>query len=400
MKLGAEPMNPMWFLDEPTLIERPCDGKIFRIKGWIAGSHFARDITVRHANSPEPLFPIDTHSRPDVGKVLGMKGLRDVGFVGECAFEKVRDYDYVEICFTYHDQEFKIVAPVYTGSPHTISNKEKKLNRIMPLLQCPTCKNGDMTQGDKSLTCSNCGSIYPKSKRNVNFLTDDFKVEFDIVDTENVSDLPYDGMIINLINRYHNGVILDCGSGKRDIYYENVVNFEIVDYESSDILGVGEALPFKDNSFDAVLSLAVLEHVKNPFQCAEEIKRVLKPGGTLYCQIAFLQPFHGYPHHYFNMTQSGFRNLFGDGLKVEELSVLNFGQPIVLLNWFLQRYVDGLPKKERKRFFRKRVKDLLAQPKEYLTESFVTQLSQDRKEELAATNYMIATKIPPKNNDN
>lgn len=41
-------------------------------------------------------------------------------------------------------------------------------------------------------------------------------------------------------------------------------------------------LPFGPASFDAVLSLGVLEHVADPDGSLEEIKRVLEPGGTLY----------------------------------------------------------------------------------------------------------------------
>ena len=40
-----------------------------------------------------------------------------------------------------------------------------------------------------------------------------------------------------------------------------------------------ENLPFKDNSFDIVLSLWVLEHLGNPKLAFSEIKRVLKKGG-------------------------------------------------------------------------------------------------------------------------
>ncbi|WP_372790263.1 methyltransferase domain-containing protein [Paraconexibacter sp.] len=42
------------------------------------------------------------------------------------------------------------------------------------------------------------------------------------------------------------------------------------------------ALPYDDGTFDAVLSMGVLEHVGDPDGSLEEIKRVLKPGGTLY----------------------------------------------------------------------------------------------------------------------
>lgn len=42
-------------------------------------------------------------------------------------------------------------------------------------------------------------------------------------------------------------------------------------------------LPFPDNAFDAVLSMGVLEHVEDPDASLDEIRRVLVPGGSLYC---------------------------------------------------------------------------------------------------------------------
>jgi SAM-dependent methyltransferase len=41
-------------------------------------------------------------------------------------------------------------------------------------------------------------------------------------------------------------------------------------------------LPFEDSSFAAVLSCGVLEHVRDPNGSLEEIRRVLRPRGTLY----------------------------------------------------------------------------------------------------------------------
>jgi ubiquinone/menaquinone biosynthesis C-methylase UbiE len=62
--------------------------------------------------------------------------------------------------------------------------------------------------------------------------------------------------------------------------------------------------------FDAVVSESVLEHVADPWTVAEEIYRVLKPGGVIRVDSAFLQPFHGDPSHYFNMTVPGIERVF------------------------------------------------------------------------------------------
>lgn len=48
------------------------------------------------------------------------------------------------------------------------------------------------------------------------------------------------------------------------------------------VSGDPRRLPFDDNSFDAVLSCGVLEHVEDPDASLEELRRVLTPTGTIY----------------------------------------------------------------------------------------------------------------------
>jgi SAM-dependent methyltransferase len=50
--------------------------------------------------------------------------------------------------------------------------------------------------------------------------------------------------------------------------------------------GVGERLPFAGGSFDLVVSLWVLEHLKDPRTVLDEVRRVLRPGG----HFVFLTP--------------------------------------------------------------------------------------------------------------
>ncbi len=67
-----------------------------------------------------------------------------------------------------------------------------------------------------------------------------------------------------------------------------------VDYEGDgpDYLVDAHALPFADDSFDGVISLAVLEHLRSPHLAAQEVARVLAPGGVFAGTVAFLEPFH------------------------------------------------------------------------------------------------------------
>lgn len=44
-------------------------------------------------------------------------------------------------------------------------------------------------------------------------------------------------------------------------------------------VGLGESLPYPDNTFDIVIADNVLEHLANPMLVFSEVNRVLKPGG-------------------------------------------------------------------------------------------------------------------------
>ena len=224
------------------------------------------------------------------------------------------------------------------------------------------------------------------------FLSEELRSQFNIVDTDAVSSNGYDAYGMDLIRKNEGGLVLDCGAGRRPVYFANVVNFEIADYETTDVRGVGEVLPFIDEAFDAVLSIAVLEHVKDPFLCAREIVRVLKPGGSLMCCVPFLQPLHGYPHHYYNMTSQGLTNLFADHLSIDKTAVYDSVLPIWSLTWILSSWAAGLQGKTRKDFMQLRIADLMGSADKYLQMPFVKELSAEKNLELASATVLFAHK--------
>lgn len=250
--------------------------------------------------------------------------------------------------------------------------KKRKLERIKPILR------SDLS--------------YIKNRYHYDFLTESLCSKYNIVDANAVSGYDYDIYMMELIKKHENGLVLDCGAGKRPVYYENVVNFEIVAYDSTDVRGVGEILPFQDETFDAVISNAVLEHVKDPFQCAKEIARVLKSGGTLFCVVPLLAPVHAYPNHYYNMTSQGLVNLFEKWIDVEKCDVYGGLLPIFSLTWILRSWAEGLTGDTKNEFLNMKISDLIGPGEQYINRSFVQSLPRGKNFELATCTMLTGHK--------
>ncbi len=94
----------------------------------------------------------------------------------------------------------------------------------------------------------------------------------------------------------------------------------VPDY-NPDIVGDVHNLPFDDNSRDAILCLAVLEHVKNPILAMQELYRVLRPEGKLLIYVPFLYYYHadkGYYGDYWRFTSDTLK-LFAEPFSSYEL---------------------------------------------------------------------------------
>lgn len=118
--------------------------------------------------------------------------------------------------------------------------------------------------------------------------------------TQNYSKLPQ-----RLIKKFHGKLILNIGAGKERLG-EDVITID--KFENADLTGDAQSLPIKSSSIDLVLSIAVLEHLKEPYQAIQEIERVLKNGGEFYIEIPFLQPFHASPYDYYRATLPGLKH--------------------------------------------------------------------------------------------
>ena len=132
-------------------------------------------------------------------------------------------------------------------------------------------------------------------------------------------------------------VVFDLGGGDRVHTDERVLNLEYLPYKGPDLYGDGHHLPIRSGSVDLVLSQAVLEHVPDPKATVAEIKRILRPNGLVYAEVAFMQPLHAVPFHFFNVTPHGRSLLF------QEFDILregSFGGLAETIGWFF-RLVDA-----------------------------------------------------------
>ena len=99
-------------------------------------------------------------------------------------------------------------------------------------------------------------------------------------------------LIFNFVNfsKIKNGTLLDigCSSGwfrsyAKDVNYiglDIIVRKDIkIDFPMA--VGIGERLPFKDESLDHVLIIATLDHVISPEKVVKESYRILKKGGRI-----------------------------------------------------------------------------------------------------------------------
>lgn len=203
----------------------------------------------------------------------------------------------------------------------------------MNSIQCPDCQ-GTLDIYEKNIRCVSCSyatpfngkqlNLLPQSPRPASFLFSRKKNNFtrilDNIDTRHPA-LTFAGPkalrnstgFFSILEKEvkPQAAFLDIGCGPRDqaqpaVYLGyNYVGIDVSGPEA-DILADAHALPFQDNSFDAVLSFAVFEHLHNPFVALAEAERILRPGGVLVGAVSQGEPFH---NSFFHCTPLGLISL-------------------------------------------------------------------------------------------
>jgi ubiquinone/menaquinone biosynthesis C-methylase UbiE/uncharacterized protein YbaR (Trm112 family) len=185
------------------------------------------------------------------------------------------------------------------------------------IFRCPDCR-GRLRASDAALLCTACSASYPIANGVPALIGKSSALNLDEVATQDLNADHYNATRYGRTSsvRYHEdtmeqlvelapprGTVLDagCGSGAFLEFArrrgENVERYVGIDVSGgmlahaaqrlrvdgvSQVLAQADALrlPFDDNTFDVVYARALLHHLPDPHAGVQEIRRVLKPGGS------------------------------------------------------------------------------------------------------------------------
>ena len=125
------------------------------------------------------------------------------------------------------------------------------------------------------------------------------------------------GQVANFVTKYHlqSKRVLEVGSG-RGYLQDIVADYTGLDlsptvapkYHKPFVVGSATNMPFADSSFDAAWTVWVIEHIPEPERAFSELRRVVKPGGTVFlyvawdCQPWFADGFDARPYEDFTLA--------------------------------------------------------------------------------------------------
>jgi SAM-dependent methyltransferase len=118
------------------------------------------------------------------------------------------------------------------------------------------------------------------------------------------------------VGPYLKGRVLNAGCGERDITQllkswqaETVDNCDIQTSIPGAFLCDLASIPKPEQSYDAILCNAVLEHVPDAEVVMMEFHRLLAPNGYVVIAVPFLQPFHPTPYDFRRFTRTGIEQM-------------------------------------------------------------------------------------------
>jgi hypothetical protein len=215
-----------------------------------------------------------------------------------------------------------------------------RLNALLAILRCPRSRTPLHIEGEEVV--SEAGYRYPVIAGKPVL----------VAHVEPIHVTPPPANIISQNAARHEPARVDgwqvhFGSGNVSRDDPFVISIDVVPLPNVEVIAEAEALPFADNAIAYLISGAVFEHLCDPLKAIREVRRVLREGGGFYIDTAFMQGYHGFPGHYFNMTPQAIETFLLDDFEREHALVPLPGSPIYSIEDTLRRLLEALPASER-----------------------------------------------------
>jgi len=221
----------------------------------------------------------------------------------------------------------------------------KNMNNI-PMLRCPECHKGKLIIDEKNIICDHCSIGFPTAHgkpvliRHDNTLFPLENYESHVLPISKLRDVGARSFIpspsVNLSQSIvlkklrkvligkKDPTVLVVGCGvQRSVIQLGLGDKAIIIYIDVDLMADVDIycdahdLPFFSETYDAVITTAVIEHVLYPEKVAKEIARVIKCHGLLYSELPFMQQVHEGAYDFTRYTLSGHRRLFNKFTELE-----------------------------------------------------------------------------------
>jgi SAM-dependent methyltransferase len=265
--------------------------------------------------------------------------------------------------------------------------------KIFSSLVCPKDKCKLSESGD-DLT-SDCGLSFSKVNNKPILIINPKTISLRAPEMAQISENVEGISLPKHIDENLNARILHLGSGNVRCLDPRVISADLLPNDNVDVVCEGEHLPFADETFDYVTSGAVLEHVSNPIAVAAEMRRVLKVGGTLQSTVAFNQPYHGFPSHYFNWSPIAMETYLVKDFQLVKSGVAQDGTLAVTLTQSWDLFLEQLSRERREFFLEMPLKDALHafRPNRSLENPNLEGVPQFALEQLCSAYEVIGVKL-------